>query len=164
MTTLMPHRQRGATLAIALIMLVIITLMLLGALGIGTANFRTVTNMQFRDEAIAAANQAIQRVVDSPFTDDPTAEMIEVDIDQDGTNDYQVEIAQPQCISASVADEPEPSSVGLGPIMTLGSTWNTVWDIDANVTGVGNIGGASVRVRTGVRVLLSETEVGLVCS
>jgi Tfp pilus assembly protein PilX len=54
-----PVRQGGAALVIGLIMLVLITLMLLAALNLGTTNFRAVSNMQFREEAIAAANQAI---------------------------------------------------------------------------------------------------------
>ena len=48
--------ETGATLVVSLIMLVLITLMILAALAIGSANFKTVTNMQFRDEAVAAAN------------------------------------------------------------------------------------------------------------
>ena len=65
--------EAGATLVVSLIMLTLITLMIMAALAIGSANFRTVTNMQFRDEAIAAANRAIDQVVSSPFTLDPPA-------------------------------------------------------------------------------------------
>ena len=64
-------RNRGAALVVGLIMLVLITLMLITALNLGTINFRSVSNMQFREEAIAAANQAIDQVIGSPFVDDP---------------------------------------------------------------------------------------------
>jgi Tfp pilus assembly protein PilX len=60
--------QQGAALVIGLIMLVLITLMLLTALRLGTTNFRSVSNMQYRNEAIAAAERAIQQVIDSDFT------------------------------------------------------------------------------------------------
>ena len=87
-------------------MLALITLMIMAALAIGGANFRTVTNMQFRDEAIAAANKAIDQVVGSPFALDPAgaAETIKVDLDNNGTTDYEVDIAVPQCIRATLAE------------------------------------------------------------
>ncbi len=77
------YKQRGAALVVGLIMLVLITLMLMTALNLGTANFRSVSNMQFREEAIAAANQAIEQVISSTFTAVPVAETIEIDIDND---------------------------------------------------------------------------------
>jgi hypothetical protein len=63
---------------------------------------------------------------------------------------------------ASFAD---PSSLALPPTMTVASTWNTVWDIQATVlTDDGlNVGGASVVVRAGVRALLSEAQKNIVC-
>ncbi len=82
--------QRGAALVIALIMLTLITVMVTSAFTVSTVNARTVGNMQWRGEAVAAANQAIERVLGSPFTDAPRAETIDVDIDNDGGIDYQV--------------------------------------------------------------------------
>ena len=157
------YRQRGAALVIGMIMLVLITLMLITALNLGTTNFRAVGNMQFREEALATANRAIEQVIGSAFTAAPAAETINIDSDNDGTTDYIVQIAQPQCIQASQAFGADPSSLSLPPSMTVASTWNTVWDIDATVNGSGNVGGAAVRVKSGVRVLLSETEKNTVC-
>ena len=118
-------------------MLTLITLMIMAALAIGSANFRTVTNMQFRDEAIAAANKAIDQVVSSPFALDPPAavETIEVDLDNDGTPDYDVDIAEPQCLRATIAATTAPSSESLPPAMGTASSWNTVWEIQATVDG-----------------------------
>jgi hypothetical protein len=155
--------EAGATLVVSLIMLTLITLMIMAALAIGGANFRTVTNMQFRDEAIAAANKAIDQVVSSPFALAPAAEDIEVDLDNDGTNDYDVHIDEPQCIRARVAETTLPSSISLPPAMGSTSSWNTVWDIRATVTG-DNAGEAAVDVRTGVRVLLSQAQKDAVCT
>ncbi len=156
-------RQRGAALVVGLIMLVLITLMLVTALNLGTTNFRAMTNMQFRSEAIAAANQAIEQVISSPFTAAPAAEAINIDLDNDADTDYTVQIAVPQCVYAAQAFGADPSSVSLPPTMTVASTWNTVWDLDANVAPASNVGGAQVRVRSGVRVLLTEAEKDLVC-
>ena len=114
-------------------MLVLITVMLIAALNIGTANFRAVSNMQFREEAIAAANRAIEQVISSNFTAAPAAEKIVVDVDNDGDNDYTVDIAQPECVSVAQASVADPSSLALPPTMTVASTWNTVWDIQATV-------------------------------
>ena len=48
--------------------------------------------------------------------------------------------------------------------MTVASTWNTVWDIQATVVDDDiNVGGASVVVRAGVRALLSEAQKNIVC-
>src|SRR5215213_11784030 len=102
------RKDRGAALIVGLIMLVLITLMLITALNLGTANFRSVTNMQFREEAIAAANQAIEQVTSSSFAAAPTAETIYIDIDNDATDDYVVAIAQPVCVSATQASAPPP--------------------------------------------------------
>lgn len=166
MSTLSRSRQSGATLVVGLIMLTLITLMLITALNLGTANFRTVSNMQFRDEAIAAADKAIQQVVGSPFTTAPAAQTIMVDLDNSNpvTYDYQVDIAIPVCVSASLAASSDPSSVSLPGAMSAAATWNTVWDIDATVSGANNVGQAAVEIRTGVRVLLSQSQKDLVCS
>ena len=155
--------ETGATLVVSLIMLTLITLMIMAALAIGGANFRTVTNMQFRDEAIAAANKAIDQVVSSPFALAPAAEDIEVDLDNDGTKDYDVHIDEPQCLRARVAETTLPSSISLPPEMGSTSSWNTVWELQATVTG-DNAGEAAVDVRTGVRVLLSEAQKDAVCT
>jgi hypothetical protein len=122
-----------------------------------------MNNMQFRSEAIAAANKAIEQVISSPFTAAPAAETIQVDLDNDATTDYLVEIAVPQCVYAAPAFGADPSSLSLPPTMSVASTWNTVWDIDANVNADDNVGGAAVRVRSGVRVLLTEVEKDVVC-
>jgi Tfp pilus assembly protein PilX len=157
------RRETGAALIVGLIMLVLITLMLVTALNLGTTNFRAMTNMQFRSEAIAAANKAIEQVISTPFTAAPAAESINMDVDNDADVDYTVEIAVPQCVYAAPAFSALPSSLGLPPTMTVSTTWNTVWDLDASVSGADNVGGAAVRVRSGVRVLLSDAEKAVVC-
>jgi hypothetical protein len=155
-------RERGAALVVGLIMLVLITLMLITALNLGTTNFRAMSNMQFRGEAVAAANKAIEQVISSPFTAAPAAETIDVDIDNDTDADYVVDVAEPQCIWAAPAFSPAPSSLSLPASMTVSSTWNTVWDLDATAADTADTG-TTVRVRAGVRVLLTTAEKDAVC-
>ncbi len=155
------RRQRGATLMLGLIMLVLITLVVTTAFTLSTTNLKAVGNMQMRNEAIAAANAAIEQVLSSPFTTAPVAETITVDINNDGTNDYDVNIAVPTCIRASVAADSSLSSLSLPTSMSSASFWNTIWDIDATVTDAAS--GTAVRVRSGMRVKLSDSQKNISC-
>jgi Tfp pilus assembly protein PilX len=152
--------QRGTALVVSLVMLVLVTLLVLTALNLGSANFRAVSNTQFRDEAVAAANVAIQSRISSTFIDPPATTSDPVDIDDDGTPDYVVRVT-PTCIAASVAETADPSSASLPPTMSLASTWNTVWDIAAVVTD--DTTGASVVVHAGTRVLLGQADKDIAC-
>lgn len=154
--------QRGATLIVGLIMLVLLTLVVTSAFMLSTGNLKAVGNMQSRNEAIAAANKAIEQVLSSPFTNAPSAEQIVVDVDNDpNTPNYSVEIATPVCIRATVASPSAPSSLSLGTGMSSASSWNTVWDVVADVNDA--VSGASVHVRQGVRVLLTQSQKNAVC-
>lgn len=164
MRTNSQQSQRGAALVVGLIMLVLVTVMLISALVMSTSGFRSVSNMQFREEAIAAANRAIDQVISSPFMLSPEAETISVDIDNDGDEDYSVEIDEPVCISATQAFGADPSSLQVSPDLTVASTWNTVWDIRATVNADENAGGAAIVVRAGVRALLGEADKDAVCT
>ena len=58
--------QRGATLLVALIMLVVLTLFLVSSMNTSRTNLRVVGNMQARNEALAASQQAIETVISTP--------------------------------------------------------------------------------------------------
>jgi Tfp pilus assembly protein PilV len=147
------HAQRGATLVVGLIMLLLITVMVTSAFTLSTTNLQSVGNMQFRDDAIAAANKATEQVLSSPFTSAPAAETINVDLNNDGTTDYTVDFDAPACVSANVIVIPgsAPSSVTLpaGFGLPASTFYQTVWDLSARVTDP--VSGASVHVRQGVR-------------
>lgn len=149
-------RQRGATLIISLVMIVLITLIVVNAFTLSSTNIKSVGNMQVRDEAVAAANQAVERLISSPFTNALGTQTFQVDINKDSVDDYAVALATPVCIKAQAATEGSPSDVELGAAMSSGSTWNTDWDIQATV--VDSASGASVNVHQGVRVLLSNVQ------
>ena len=105
----------------------------------------------------------IEQVISSNFTAAPPAEELVLDDDTCGDNDYTVDIALPQCVFASQAFGADPSSIFLPPAMTVSSTWNTVWDIQATVARGRNVGGSSVVVPAGVRTLLTEAQENVVC-
>ena len=154
-----PRLQRGVTLIVGLIMLVMITLLVAGAFTLSSSNLKSVGNMQVREEAVAAANLAVEQVISSPFTDAPVDQEINVDIDKNGSTDYTVTVLAPRCIKALSAIAPKKCQID--PLLLCTSGWNTEWDIDAQVTDAAS--GGAVRVRQGVRVLLSDTEKNLVC-
>lgn len=165
------NSQRGATLLVGMIMLVLITLLVTSAFSLSTSNLKSVGNMQMRNEAIAAANLAIEQVISSPFTNSPVAETISVDINDDGISDYVVAIAKPTCVRASIASNAVSSSASFNSLavtggdgtsaMTVSGYYNTLWDIDATVSDA--VSGASVRVRSGTRVKLTESQKNSVC-
>ncbi|MNP71438.1 hypothetical protein D3C76_1678270 [compost metagenome] len=65
----------------------------------------------------------------------------------------------PVCQKATLATAAKPSSLSLGTMSS--STWNTVWGLEATVSDVAS--GASARVRSGVRVLLTDSQKNAVC-
>lgn len=153
--------QRGATLIIGLIMIVLITLIVVSSSALSTSNLKSVGNMQVREEASAAANQAVETLISSPFTSALGAQTFAVDINKDGVNDYSVAVAVPTCIRALKVASAAPSDVELPPEMSSGSVWGTEWDIDATVADPAS--GAAVRVRQGVRVVLTQAQKNTAC-
>jgi Tfp pilus assembly protein PilX len=160
------HTERGAALVVSLIMLTLITMMLASAFALSMTNSKSITNTQIRNEAIAAANAAIEQVVSSPFTDAPAAESINIDINNDGTVDYTVNFAVPKCLSATTITPTSlpVSSLSLGSTFasTSASYYQTVWDLDATV--IDNASGASVHLHQGIRKLLTQAQYIAACT
>jgi hypothetical protein len=159
------RRQSGVSLVVGLIMLVLITVMVTSAVMLSTTNLRAVGNMQSRDEALAAANTAMEQVISGPFFINPVAQTIEVDIDNDDTIDYVVALRAPQCIGDAQlpAAAIPPSSLSLGPAFNfaVANFFQTLWELDATVTHVAS--GTSVRVRQGVRAMLTQVQYNQWC-
>lgn len=151
--------QRGATLVVVLVMLLMLMLMVGSAYTLSGSNLKAVGNMQFRNEAIASANIGIQRVLGSAFTTAPTAEQLDIDINNDGTRDYVVNMATPVCASARLTGN--DVACGTRTASMCNQDWNTVWTLNATVTDA--VSGASVKVRSGVRVQLTDTQKRAVC-
>lgn len=101
--------QRGSTLLVALVMLVVLTLLVISAIRSSSTNLRIAGNMQMQEEAIAAAQQATEQIIsNSNFTTAPVASAINVDINQDGTNDYTANIATPSCTGSKAVQNDDP--------------------------------------------------------
>ena len=96
----LPPRQRGATLLVAMIFLVVLMLVVASAVRVTTINTKLVGNMQTQQEATAAVQQAIEDTVSYDFTKLPQAQTIEVDINNSGQAGatYTVKVAKPQCL------------------------------------------------------------------
>jgi hypothetical protein len=148
--------QRGATLVVGLIMLVLLTLVVTTAFMMSSGNLKAVGNMQFRDEAIAAANVAIEQVISTNFTGLPVASVVPVDIDQDGFSDYTVTVNAPVCIQAVPVGGTVATLSGVTSGVPSSADWNTVWDIEALVDNATT--GAAVVIRQGVRRRLTEPQ------
>src|ERR1700682_1248356 len=121
--TTMRNQQRGIALFIGLVMLVLLTLFALVTFNLGKSSLQIVGNFQARNEAVAAAQEAIEIVVsNSKITQtDPTAaasvivpgcnnvaNTVCVDVNGDGTKDVTVTVKgrgtekNPSCIKKQV--------------------------------------------------------------
>lgn len=158
MNTHARRTQQGATLVVGLIMLVLITLMVTSAFTLSTSNLKSVGNMQVREEAIAAANVAVERTISSDaifFA--PAASTISVP-------PYDVTIAAPVCVASieiksgtSADSNPnvliEGGPAGSGSGTGTGTGYKiTYWDIKATVNDTTT--GARAEVHQGVKITL----------
>lgn len=146
-------RQSGAVLMVSLIMLVLMTLFAISAITSSTVNLRITGNMQAQDEARAAAQQAIERVITTyaNFYPTPTAQSVTVDLNNDGTTDYTVSVAAPSCRRASQQIPPKSTQCANGARGGL-FCWDTLWDVTATATDAAS--GASQKVTQGVSITL----------
>ena len=113
------HGERGATLIVALIMLVALAMLSLWSFNAGTMNLRVVGNSQARQEVVAAAQAATELTLSTPlFTQDPLAVAagpVPIDIDGDTVADYAARLTPaPTCYRVRVlkVNELDPSSAG----------------------------------------------------
>lgn len=141
-------QQRGISLVMALIMLVVLTLTAISSTSSVNSSIRIAGNMMIQDEVLTANQMAIdsQTSVLANFTTAVDRD-VEVDIDKNGTMDYTVTLYAPVCYSSEPA---QPNSYSLEE---QGSTQNkTYWDVRADVTDTRT--GATATVHEGVRITL----------
>lgn len=147
------NTQRGSTLVIALVMLVLLTLTAISAMNSSSSSIQIVGNAQFREEANAAAQQAIESVISNSNFQTAVPAPQNIDINGDGNNDYTVTFnPAPSCVSyvpVAPSDTNVPK-ICFGSVGTL-CYW-TVWDITAQVTDI-NGSGATATVHQGVRTI-----------
>ncbi|MEK6735594.1 MAG: hypothetical protein AABY47_03420 [Pseudomonadota bacterium] len=151
--------QRGATLMVGLIMLVVITLLMISAFTLSGSNLKAVGNMQFRNEAIAAANLAIEQTINLNYSVlDPASypSIVNIDIDQDNTDDYAVTVKAPTCMRVVPAPLENANLSGVNGNVTNTTDYLTLWEIEA--TAVSQATGASVIARQGINKRYTQAE------
>lgn len=150
--------QSGASLVVSLIMLMVITLLALSAINSSTINLRIAGNMQARDEARAAGQQAIETFISSYSNFFPTlpagATIISVDIDNNGSNDYEVSVARPVCRRSAPQIPPRSTECANGAKSGL-ICWDTLWDVAATSTDTRS--GVTQTVTQGISITLDPS-------
>lgn len=90
-------RQRGSTLIVGLVMLVVLTLLVLSAMRSSNINLRIAGNTQLQKEAVAAAKEATEKIISSNFTAAPVATSLPI---TEGDVTYTAQISAPTCLSS----------------------------------------------------------------
>ena len=171
------HRQRGATMIVSLIMLLLITLLAISSFTLGKGNLQIVGNMQQRQQAFAAAQAAVATVISSTrFTATPAdaippplicgrANATCVDVNGDGVTDVNVAVTAAcgaiQPITATELNFADPNDrkclVGASQNFGIAGASNNdsmcsniVWDVQASATDA--VSGANSVVDQGAAV------------
>lgn len=182
------RRQRGATLVVALIMLVLVTLFALSSVKTATTSLMVTGNMQAKSEALNAAQETIEAVISTPqFIASPANAVINpcagpntrcTDVSGDGAPEYLTTLApQPVCMSAkpiknealnlALAEDlgctaGQQQQFGVAGAVTGNSLCaSSVWEISAQTQGLNS--GANVTVRQGIGVRISADDAGSAC-
>lgn len=137
--------QRGATLIISLILLVVVLLFGISAISSGIMNLRIARNIQVTAEAQNAAQRVIDDKLSSltTFTSPGTAGSTTT-VDATGaTNTYSVVFTQPACYSLRPAPGYSYSIAGQAPK-------DTTWRLFSTATDTST--GASIQIRQGVKI------------
>lgn len=171
--------QTGATLMIAMIFLVLLTLIVISAIKATNVNTKVVGNIQIQKESEAAAQQAIETVISTDFTKSPTDSTVQVDINNSGqaASTYAVTVPAPACTSVKPIklseldatnpdDEPcyvsgAAQNTGIVGASTGGNSLcsNSNWDVSATATAPG-VATTSTTTHQGIAVRVA---VGAAC-
>jgi Tfp pilus assembly protein PilX len=139
-------RQRGITLIVALVMMVIITLLALTTFNLSKSSIQVVSNMQARSEGIAAARQVLDEVISNTrFFSTPNDALVNpcngdantrcVDVNGDGVTDITVVLTPaPSCVKAAPLKNSSVSEGSSDDVNCLLST-NQSFGIAGSVTG-----------------------------
>ena len=182
-----PSRQQGASLLIAMIFLIFMSIFALSAYKGSIGNLRIVGNMQAEQESVAVAQMAIEKTIsNSLFVTKPievAATPVAVDIDGNGSIDYSARLnPQPKCYSTKPIKSSElnqalatdrvcmtSSVVQQSGIIIAGSgvmagdslCANSAWNIGAVVEDVRT--GTKVSVNQGIGVRVLQTDAASFC-
>lgn len=184
MQALQHTTQRGATLIVTLIFLMVMSLLSVTLFNITSTNTRITGNAQVRNEALAAAQVALASTIsDTQFATNPAliaATPFTVDVDGDGRMDYSVKRdPQPRCnkVKTLKANELDPaipadlacmgsaaaSNSGIDSALTGSSTGdsmcaNSEWNIRASVSDPASHVEVAINQGVSLRVLVSDAD------
>ena len=179
--------QRGVTLIVAMIFLILMSLFAISAFNGSTGNLRIVGNMQSRQESLAVGQKAIEQTVSSSvFTTNPAAVAatpVAVDIDGNGTVDYTATLnpqphcyrtkpiksndldpnvaADRSCMKSSVLFNSGIDSPDVAADAGNSLCANSDWNVSAQV--VDQRSGAKVVINEGIAVRVLETDAVNAC-
>jgi hypothetical protein len=151
--------QRGAVLIVGMIVLVLLTVIVVGSFSLTRSNQQVIFNQQMRDDAVTAAQVAVERVIGSVQSVDIrtlTTYQQAVDLNGDNVDDYTVTVQVPDCVRRRQASGGQPSDVELGAEMQTPGFWFTDWEFRSVV--VDNRTGARATVVQGIRLFQTENE------
>lgn len=173
--------QRGATLIVSLIMLLLITLLAVTSFRLGNSNLQVVGNMQQRKQALAAAQSAVELVISSTqFTVTPSNAIPNpcispnttcTDVNGDGVTDITT-VVNPTCVAiepipVSALNFSNPNDAGcvVGADQSFGVVGgtnnnsmcaNSVWDVQATATDAVTSAQYVIDEGSGVRVPVGD--------
>ena len=177
----LPSRQRGTALVVSLIMLLLITVLAITSFRLGKSDLQISANMQQRNEALGAAQQAIETAISgAQFTLTPTdaipnpcngANTVCVDVNGDGVSDVTVTV-NPVCLSDTVlqtsqlnlnltSDQACVASVNPNSGEAASLCANTLWDTQATATD--NTTSAQYVVNEGIAVRVPAATGNALC-
>ena len=164
------RRQRGATLIVTMIFLMIMSVMTVVMFNVTATNVKITGNAQVRSEAVSAAQVALASTIsNTQFATNPAliaATPFAVDIDGDGKSDYNVKRdPQPKCnkVKTIKANELDPSVPADLACMGSGSGGNTGIESDVlgSATGDSMCANSEWNIRASVVDPASKVEVAL---
>ncbi|SEI48944.1 hypothetical protein SAMN04244572_00538 [Azotobacter beijerinckii] len=171
------HRQQGAVLLVALIMLLLLTLIAVSSFNLTQTNLQVVHNMESRSLANFAANAAIEEAISrSQFLSTPNSVFLVscgqanrkcYDFNGDRTTDIVVVMDSPSCVivlpiknsELNVSNDSDASCFIAGSENSM--CVNSVWEIRATATDV--VTGAQVIIRQGVAVRATSNNIATAC-
>ena len=166
--------QRGVTLFVALVLLVMVTLLAVSSFRVSNTNLKVVASMQGKGEAVAAAQTAIENVLSSAaFAENPqlvASTPIPIDITGMGDSKYVYTVNLtpiPTCLKArptnpaeldinKPSDRPCFGTALIGQATLATSCAETIWEITATTRDT--VTQAATTVRQGVAMRTSTTE------
>ena len=142
------NNQRGISLVMALVMLVVLTLTAISSTSSVNSSIRIAGNMVSQDEALTATMMAIDVQLGklSAFTT-AVDRTVEVDVNRDDKIDYRIKVYAPVCYSTTPIEGDSYLLVAAGSTMS-----KTYWHVRAEVTSADT--GAIATVKQGIRINL----------